>query len=69
MTIRPVEAKGLAPIVDDESDPLTHVEGLEQCVEETTVLDEAIRTGATVRQLIRVAHTDQGGSDTAASSP
>src|SRR5215471_1894640 len=53
--------------MDDEGDPLAHIQGLEQGVEVAAVLDEAIRTGATVRQLVGVAHADQVGSDAAAS--
>src|SRR5207245_1806100 len=41
--------------------------GLEQGVEVAAVLDEAIRAGATVRQLVGVAHADQVGGDAAAS--
>jgi len=32
--------------MDDEGDPLAHIEGLEQGVEVSAVLDEAIRAGA-----------------------
>jgi hypothetical protein len=53
--------------MDDEGDPLAHIQGLEQGVEVAAVLDEAIRAGATVRQLVRVAHADQVGGDAAAS--
>src|SRR5262245_14190795 len=52
--------------MDDEGDPLVHIQGLEQGVEIAAVLDEAIRTGTTVRQLIGVAHADQVGGDAAA---
>src|SRR5213078_4605141 len=50
-----------APVMDDEGDPLVHIQGLEQGVEVAAVLDEAIRAGATVRQLVGVAHADQVG--------
>jgi hypothetical protein len=53
--------------MDDEGDPLVHIQGLEQGVEVAAVLDEAIRAGATVRQLVGVAHADQVGGDAAAS--
>jgi hypothetical protein len=52
--------------MDDQGDPLAHIQGLEQGVEVATVLDEAIRAGATVRQLVGVAHADQVGGDAAA---
>src|SRR4029453_19309797 len=55
--------------MDDQGDPLVHIQGLEQGVEVAAVLDEAIRAGATVRQLVGVAHADQVGSDAAASWP
>src|SRR5215471_19147752 len=53
--------------MDDEGDPLVHTQGLEQGVEVAAVLDEAIRAGATGRQLVGVAHADQVGGDAAAS--
>src|ERR1700691_418768 len=53
--------------MDDESDPLAHIQGLEQGVEVSAVLDEAIRAGATIRQLVGVTHANQAGSDAAAS--
>src|SRR5258705_8332069 len=49
--------------MDDQGDPLAHIQGLEQGVEVATVLDEAIRVAATVRQLLGVAHADQVGGD------
>ena len=52
--------------MDDECYLLAHIQGLEQGVEVAAVLDEAIRAGATVRQLVGVAHADQVGGDTAA---
>jgi hypothetical protein len=52
--------------MDDEGDPLAHVQGLKQGVEVAAVLDEAIRVGTTVRQLLGVAHADQVGGDAAA---
>src|SRR5215831_17246595 len=58
-TVGPVEAERRAPVMDDESDPLVHVQGLEEGVEIAAVLDETIRPGATVRQLVGVAHADQ----------
>src|SRR5215468_3459900 len=53
--------------MDDKGDPLVHIQGLEQGVEVAAVLDEAIGAGATVRQLVGVAHADQVGGDAAAS--
>src|SRR5205823_3411066 len=67
VAVGPVEAEGRAPVMDDEGDPLVHIQGLEQGVEVAAVLDEAIRAGATVRQLVGVAHADQVGGDAAAS--
>src|SRR5690348_14083375 len=46
--------------------PLAHIQGLEQGVEVAAVLDEAIRAGAAVRQLVGVAHADQVRGDAAA---
>ena len=66
VAIGPVEAEGRAPVMDDQGDPLVHIQGLEQGVEVAAVLDEAIRAGATVGQLVRVAHADQVGGDAAA---
>ena len=66
MTVRPVEAKGRAPVMDNESDPLVYIQRLEQGIEVVAVLDEAIRAGATVRQLVGIAHADQVGRDAAA---
>src|SRR5258708_215875 len=65
--VGPGGAGGRAPVRDDEGDPLGHIQGLEQGVEVAAVLDEAIRAGATVRQLVGVAHADQVGGDAAAS--
>jgi hypothetical protein len=53
--------------MDDEGDPLAHIQGLEQGIEVAAVLDEAIRTGAAIRQLVGVPHADQIGGDAAAS--
>jgi hypothetical protein len=53
--------------MDHQRNPFAHIQGLEQGVEIAAVLDEAIRAGATVRQLVGVAHTDQIGSNAAAS--
>jgi hypothetical protein len=52
--------------MDDQGDPLVHIQGLEQGVEVAAVLDEAIRVAATIRQLLGVAHADQVRGDTAA---
>lgn len=51
--------------MDDEGDPFAHVQGLEQGVEIAAVLDEAIRVGTAVRQLVGIAHADQVGGDAA----
>ena len=67
VAVGPVEPEGRAPVMDNEGDPLVHMKGLEQGVEVAAVLDEAIRAGATVRQLVGVAHADQVGGDAAAS--
>src|SRR5881409_945715 len=66
VAVGPVEAEGRAPVMDDEGDPLVHIQGLEQGVEVAAVLDAAIRAGGTVRQLIGVAHADQVGGDASA---
>src|SRR6516165_4886097 len=52
--------------MDDESHPHAHIQSLEQSVEIAALFDETVRAGATVRQLVRVSHADQIGSDTAA---
>src|SRR5215467_13346226 len=44
-----------------------HIQSVEQGIEVAAVLDEAVRAGATVRELVRVAHADQVGGDAAAS--
>jgi hypothetical protein len=66
VAVGPVEAEGRTPVMDDQGNPLVHIQGLEQGIEVATVLDEAIRAGATVRQLVGIAHTDQVGGDAAA---
>src|SRR5262249_18280949 len=66
VAVGPVEAESRAPIVDAEGDPLVPIQGLEQGVEVAAVLDESIRAGAAVRQLLGVAHADQVGGDAAA---
>ena len=66
VAVGPVEAEGRTPVMDDEGDPLAHIQGLEQGVEVAAVLDEAIRAGAAVRQLVGIAHADQVGGDAAA---
>src|SRR5262249_29257453 len=66
VAVGPIEAEGRAPVMDDEGDALVHIEGLEQGVEVAAVLDEAIRAGAAVGQLVGVAHADQVGGDAAA---
>ena len=52
--------------MDDEGDPLVHIEGLKQGVEVAAVQGEAIRAGTTVGQLVGVAHADQVGGDATA---
>jgi hypothetical protein len=55
VAVGPIEAEGRTPVVDDEDNPLAHIQGLKQGVEVTAVLDEPIRAGATVvRQVIGV---------------
>src|SRR5262249_31670951 len=46
---------------------LVHIQGLEQGVEVAAVLDEAIRAGATVGELVGDAHTAQVGGEAPAS--
>jgi hypothetical protein len=52
VVVGPVEAEGRTPVVDDQGDSLAHLESLEQGVKVAAVLDEAIRTGAAVGQLV-----------------
>jgi hypothetical protein len=66
VAVGPVEAERRTPVMDDQGDPLVHIQGLEQGVEVAAVLDEAIRVAATIRQLLGVAHADQVRGDTAA---
>ena len=54
------------PVMDDQGYALAHIESLEQGVEVAALLDEAIRAGATVRQLVGVTHADQVRGDAAA---
>src|SRR5262249_41553666 len=53
--------------MDDQGDPLVHIQGFEQGIEVAAVLDEAIRARATLRQFVGGAHADQGGGGGAAS--
>ena len=46
MPIGPVEAESRTPVMDDEGDPIVHIEGLEQSVEVAAVFDEAVELGA-----------------------
>jgi hypothetical protein len=55
--------------MDDQGDTLAHIQGLEQGVEVTAVLDEPVRAGPAVRQLVGVTHADQIGGDAAAEWP
>src|SRR5262249_4939657 len=66
MAVGPIETEGRAPVMDHEGDPLAHIQRLEQGIEVASVLDKVIRAGATVRQLVGVAHADQVGGDAAA---
>src|SRR5262249_20746235 len=67
MAVGPVKAEGRAPVMNNQGDPLAHIQGLEKGVEKAAVIDEAIRAGATARQLAGGTPTDQVGCDTAAS--
>jgi hypothetical protein len=51
--------------MDDQRDALAHIQSREQSVEITAVLDEPIRAGPTVRQLVGITHADQVRGDTA----
>src|SRR5215470_16232709 len=42
VAIGPVEAEGRAPVMNNQGDPFTHIQGLEQGVEVFALLDEAI---------------------------
>ncbi len=63
VAVGPVEAESRAPVMDDEGDPLAHIQGVEQGVEVAAVLYEAIRAGSTITQFVGVAHADQVGGD------
>src|SRR5262249_60666639 len=67
VAVGPIEAQGGAPVMDDEGDPLAHIQGLEQGVEVAAVFDEAKRARATVRQLVGVAPPHHVGGEAAAS--
>ena len=54
--------------MDDEHDVVTEIELVEQCIEPGAVLDEPVRVGADVVELVRPALPDQIGRD-AASEP
>ena len=43
VAIGPVEAESRAPVVDDQGDPLAHIQGFKQGVEVTAQLNEPIR--------------------------
>ena len=66
MPVRPVEPQRGAPVVQDEDDPLTNADGLQEGLEVRPVLDEPVRAGSAVRELVRVAHPDQVRGDAAA---
>jgi hypothetical protein len=42
MAVGPVEAEGRAPVMDNEGDPLMHIQGLKQGVEVAAVFDEPV---------------------------
>src|SRR5262249_26229606 len=42
VAVGPVEAERRTPVMDNEGDPLVHIQGLEQGVEIAAVLDEAV---------------------------
>jgi hypothetical protein len=48
--------------MDDESDTLVDIEGLDQGLEVAAMLDKAIRAGAAVRKLVGIAHADPVGA-------
>jgi hypothetical protein len=52
--------------MDDKSHSLPDIQRLKQCVKVTPVFYETIRASAIARQLVRVSHSDQIGSDTPA---
>ncbi len=52
--------------MDHEGDPITHLQSFQQSIEVAAVFDEAIGAGPTVRQFVRIAHTDQVWGDAAA---
>jgi hypothetical protein len=52
--------------MDNEGDPLAHIQRLEEGVEVSAVFDEAVGAGAAIGQLVGVAHADQTGCDAAA---
>jgi hypothetical protein len=66
VAVGPVEPERRAPVMDNQGDPLPHVEGFEQGVEVAPMLDKAIRAGAAIRRLVRIAHADQVRRDAAA---
>ena len=51
--------------MDNEGDPLMHIQGVKQGVEVAAVFDEAVRLGSAVRQLVGVTHADQIRCDAA----
>lgn len=51
--------------MQDKGDSLVDVEIFEQCIQVPPVLDEGIRAGTAGGQLLRVAHADEIGSNTA----
>jgi hypothetical protein len=49
--------------MDDESDPLAHIQSLEQSFEVAAVLYKAVRAGTAVGHLVGITHADQVGGD------
>jgi hypothetical protein len=52
--------------MNDQGDTLRHIQGFEQGVEVAAVLDEPVRAGSAVRQLVGVSHADEVRGDAAA---
>ncbi len=64
MPVTPVKTEGRAPIVHDQHHILCHPQVIQQGIEIGAVFNETIGLRATLRQFVRVAHTDQIRCDT-----
>src|SRR5215217_7840265 len=65
MATCPIKRQGCTPVVPHKDDLFMYSQRFEQRVEVTAMLDKGIGTGSALRQLLRIAHTDQIRGDDA----